>query len=91
MVVVALPRIPEAEALIQNVSYQPKLTWTEHVSKDTPQDAAKMFLAIFVVAGVLIAASVLLGMVFGGFRFALVRFGIQPADYSLTTLNIDNK
>jgi hypothetical protein len=91
MVVVALPKGPEASTLVQAVSYQPKLTWTEHVTKDTPQDAAKMILAICVLAGVLIAASVLLGMIFGGVRFAAGRFGIQTATHSLTTLNIDDK
>ena len=89
MVVAALPKNPESEALVQSVSYQPKLTWTEPVSKDTPQDAAKMILAIMMLAGVLIAASVLLGMIFGGVRIAIGRFGIQTADHSLTTLNLD--
>jgi hypothetical protein len=91
MVVVALPKTAEAEALVQSVSYQPKLTWTEHVSKDTPQDAAKMILAIMILAGVLIAASVLLGFLFGGVRIAIGRFGIQTADHSLTTLKLDGK
>jgi hypothetical protein len=91
MVLVALPKTPETHALVQSVSYQPKLTWTEHVSKDTPQDAAKMILAICVLAGVLIAASVVLGMIFGGVRFAVGRFGIETADHSLTTLKIDSK
>jgi hypothetical protein len=90
MVVAALPKNQEAEKLVQSVSYQPKLTWTEHVSKDTPQDAAEMILAISMLAGVLIVASVLLGMIFGGVRFGLGRFGIQTADHSLTTLKIDS-
>jgi hypothetical protein len=91
MVIVGLPASPDAEALVKSVSYQPKLSWTEHVSKNTPQDAAQMILAICVLAGVLITASVLLGLVFGGFRIAVGRFGIQTADHSLTTLNIDAK
>ena len=91
MVVAALPKSPEADALVQSVSYQPKLTWTEAVSQDTPQDAANMILAIMILAGVLIAASVLLGMIFGGVRIAIGRFGIQTADHSLTTLKLDGE
>jgi hypothetical protein len=91
MVIVGMPKTPQAEELVGSVNYQPKLTWTEHVSKDTPQDAAKMILAIMVLAGLLIGTSVLLGLFFGGFRIAFRRFGIETADHSLTTLNIDNK
>jgi hypothetical protein len=91
MVIVALPKTPEAERLAGTVVYQPKLSWTEHVPKDTPQDAANMILAIMALAGMLIAASVVLGMLFGGARIAVGRFGIQTADHSLTTLKIDAK
>jgi hypothetical protein len=91
MVAVAFPKIPEAETLVSSVSYKPSLNWHEQVTKDTPQDAARMILAILVLAAVLIAASVLLGMVFSGFRIGLRRFGIETANYSLTTLDIDKK
>jgi hypothetical protein len=91
IVIVAFPNGPEAEKLVATIRYEPRLTWTEHVPKDTPQDAAKMILAIMLLAGVLILASVLLGMVFGGVRIAFGRFGIRTADHSLTTLNIDSK
>jgi len=91
MVAIAFPQVREAETLVSSVTYKPSLSWHEQVTKDTPQDVGRMILAILVLAAVLISASVLLGLIFGGFRFVLERFGIQTANYSLTTLNIDNK
>jgi hypothetical protein len=94
LVAVAFPKSADANSLIERVSYEPRVSWTEQpapAQKNTAQDAAQMILAILILAGVLIAASVLLGMIFGGFRIALGRFGIETAHNSLTTLNIDRK
>ena len=93
LVAVAFPKTADSKSLLERVSYEPRVSWTEQqpAQKDTVQDAAQMILAILILAGVLIAASVLLGMIFGGFRIALGKFGIETAHNSLTTLNIDRK
>lgn len=91
LVAVAFPRTPAADALLSEIAYEPKITWAEAVSSDTPQDAANMILAIFVLAGVLIGASVLFGLAFGGFRVAKGRFGMRDASEGFTSLNLDGK
>jgi hypothetical protein len=82
---------PFAEALVNQITYAPNLTWNEYVSKDTPQDAAKMILAIAALAGGLITSAILLGIVFGGSKVLAGRFGIAPADEGFTTLHLDGK
>lgn len=91
MVVAASPKSSAAAELASRIQYETRLTWSEPVSKDTPQDAARMILAILLLAAVLILASVLLGFVFGGYRILAGRFGISVADNSLTTLNLGGK
>lgn len=78
-------------ALLDGVKYRAEFSWTEHVPRDTPQDAAKMILAILALAGILIAASVVLGLFFGGVRTLFSRLGIAVADQSLTALNLSKK
>jgi hypothetical protein len=88
---VGFPAGKDTEAVLERVTYSPKLSWTEHVPKDTVQDAAQMLLAICTLAGILILASVAFGMVFGGVRIARGKFGLQTADHLLTTLHLDDK
>lgn len=76
-----------AERLTQSVEYSPSLMWNEQPIK--PQgNPGDMLLAIVILAGVLIALSVLFGVLFGGSRVILRRFGIESADASLTSLNL---
>ena len=93
--VAVVPDAPDraaAERLLQQISYAPKLTWTEEApSQDTPQDAARMILAISVLAAALIAASVVLGLFFGGAKTILRKFGIETASQEFTTLHLSDK
>ena len=80
-----------ATRLLDEITYSPNFTWNEYVSKDTPQDAAKMILAIFSLAGGLIVLSVILGIFFGGSKVLANRFGMSTADESFTSLHLDGK
>jgi hypothetical protein len=82
---------PFAEQLVGQVTYNPTVTWNEEVIKDTPQDAAKMILAIATLAAGLIAAATILGLVFGGSKVLAGRFGISAAKEGFTTLHLDGK
>lgn len=62
--------IPAVGRLLEEVNYNPKLTWNEYVPKATPQDAAKMILAISVLAAGLIVASLILGLFSGADAFS---------------------
>jgi hypothetical protein len=90
-VVLGAPSREAAAPILNNVKYQAEFSWTEHVPKDTPQDAAKMILAIMLLAGILIACSVLLGLFVGGFRALFNRLGIAVADESFTALDLSKK
>jgi hypothetical protein len=80
-----------AEGLVNQVTYNPKLTWNEEVIKHTPQDAAKMILAIATLAAGLIVSAVLLGILFGGSKVLAGRFGMAEAKEGFTTLHLDGK
>jgi hypothetical protein len=82
---------PHAERLLAGVNYQAEYTETEHVPKDTVQDAARMILAIVLLALGLIVASVLLGFGFGAVRILARKYGINVADDSFTGLNLSGK
>ena len=78
------------DVLLQSVSYNPSLMWNEQPPK--PQgNPGDMLLAIVILAGVLIAASILFGLAFGGVRIIGSRFGIQTADRGLTTLHLSDR
>jgi hypothetical protein len=88
LVAVVLDSTPEsAEKLLSAVAYQPKVTWSEHVPKN--ENVGEMILAICILAGALIAASVVLGLFFGGFRMAFGKFGVQHIDRTFTSLHLD--
>ena len=51
-----------------------------------------MILAICILAGALIAASVVFGLFFGGFRQILgSKFGVQAIDDNFTSLHLGDK
>ena len=79
---------PDAASLIEQVNYTPNLMWNEYVPKNTPQDAAKMILAISVLAAGLIVASVIMGLFFGGGKVLARKFGMQPAEEDFTSLHL---
>jgi len=89
--------IPEAKGsrhatkLLESVNYNPKLTWNEYVPKATTQDAAKMILAISVLAAGLIVASLILGLFFGGSKVLARKFGMKPAEEDFTALHISDR
>ena len=80
-----------AARLLEEIAYNPNFTWNEYVPKDTPQDAAKMILAIVSLAGVLIVLSFVLGLFFGGSKILAKRFGMAHAENGFTSLHLDNK
>jgi hypothetical protein len=80
-----------ATRLLDEIGYKPNFTWNEYVSKDTPQDAAKMILAIMTLAGFLIVLSLVLGLFFGGSKILAKRFGMTHADGGFTSLHLDGK
>jgi hypothetical protein len=82
---------PAAEKLLAEINYAPSLTWSEYVSKDTPQDAAKMILAIVALASGLIVLSLVLGLTFGGSKFLAKRMGWARADDGFTSLHLEGK
>lgn len=80
-----------AGRLLEEINYRPNLTWNEFVPKDTPQDAAKMILAILTLAAGLIGLALVLGLVFGGSKVLAKRFGLAGADDGFTSLHLEGK
>ncbi len=79
---------PAAARLLAQVEYRPNLTWNEYVPKHTTQDAAKMILAISVLAAGLIVASLVLGLFFGGGKILAKKLGFKVAEEDFTSLHI---
>lgn len=81
---------PEAaDKLLSAISYQPNITWSEPVPKN--QNPGEMILAICILAGALIVASVVLGLLFGGFRQLFgSKFGVQAIDDNFTSLHLSS-
>jgi hypothetical protein len=90
MVAVALDAAPEvAEALVSSIAYKPQLSWSEHVPK--VENPGQMLEAIFIVAGALVVASLVMGMFMGGFRQLFgSKFGVQSIDDNFTSLHISD-
>ena len=89
MVGVVLDAPEHADKLLSSISYQPNVTWSEKVPKrENPGD---MILAICILAGALMVASLVLGLFFGGLRQALgSKFGVQAIDDNFTSLHIEH-
>lgn len=79
-----------AQALLDQVRYQPILTWNEAVPKPE-QNPGVVLTEIFALAGLLIAASIGMGLFFGGFRFFRTRGrgGVVPE--VMTQLHLADK
>jgi len=80
-----------AEKLLSSVAYKPNVTWSEHVPKN--ENPGEMILAICILAGALMVASVVLGLFFSGFRLMIFgsKFGVQAIDQNFTSLHIDDR
>ena len=91
MVAVALDAAPNAaEALVSSIVYKPQLSWSEHVPK--LENPGEMLESIFIVAGALVVASLLMGMFMGGFRQLFgSRFGVQAIDENFTSLHLSDE
>jgi hypothetical protein len=83
--------VAAANRLLQEINYSPNFTWNEYVPKNTPQDAAKMILAIVALAGALIVLSVVLGLMFGGSKLLAKRLGWASTDETFTSLHLERK
>ncbi|MEJ7609406.1 MAG: hypothetical protein WKF37_24810, partial [Bryobacteraceae bacterium] len=53
-----------------------------------PGNPGDMLIGIFTLAGILIAASIVLGLIFGGFRVVGGRLAMRGPDGDFTSLNI---
>jgi hypothetical protein len=91
MVGIVLDSNPQAaEKLLAGISYQPNITWSEKVPKQ--ENVGEMILAICILAGALMAASLVMGLFFGGFRQILgSKFGVQAIDDNFTSLHLGDK
>ena len=89
MVGVVLDAPPEhADKILSGVAYQPKVTWSEDVPKN--ENPGDMILAICILAGALMVASLVLGLFFGGLRQVFgSKFGVQAIDDNFTSLHLD--
>jgi hypothetical protein len=78
---------PESQKFLEGIQYGAKLTWSEETPRDegNPGD---MLAAIVTLAGILIVASVFLGLIFGGLRITKGRFGMRADNEDFTSLNI---
>jgi hypothetical protein len=89
MVGVVLDAPERAEKLLSSISYQPNVTWSEKVPKK--ENVGDMILAICILAGALMVASLALGLCFGGLRQLFgSKFGVQAIDDNFTSLHIEH-
>lgn len=80
----------EAERLLSQINYEPNLTVHENPNKKT-ENAGDMLLAICILAAALGGLSIVFGLMLGGFRVMLGRFGISPGGDTFTSLEIDKR
>ena len=91
MVAVVFDAAPEAsEKILAGISYRPSITWSEKVPKQ--ENVGEMILAICILAGALMVASLVLGLMFGGLRQVFgSKFGVQSIDENFTSLHLDRE
>jgi len=90
-VVVQPPDPDAAERVLAGVQYAGNLTLNEKVPVNEGLFMYKLFLNIFVLSGVLIALSIILGIGFGGFRILRRKLGKPGHDDPFQLLRIGDK
>jgi len=91
--VIPLPTDPgAAENLLRDINYQASVSENEPIRIPIrPQTAARMILAIFTLAGIVLVFCVLSGVAFAGLRIFGKKFGYVNADESMIVLNLRGK
>jgi hypothetical protein len=90
-VVVQAPDPDAAERVLAGVQYAGNLTLNEKVPVNEGLFMYKLFLNIFVLSGVLIALSIIVGIGFGGFRVLRRKLGKPGHDDPFQLLRIGDK
>jgi hypothetical protein len=91
-IIIQPPDADAAERVLGQLRYQAKLTLNEKVPKDEAKGLAKLILNIFMVSGLLIGLSVLVGVAFGGSRVLLRKLGIVRREpEGMTVLRLGQK
>ena len=90
-VVVAAPDPDAAERVLAGVRYAADLTLNEKVPLNQGLLGYKLFLNVFVLTGVLVALSIVVGIGFGGFRILRRRFGKPGQEDPFQLLRIGDK
>jgi len=90
-VVVQPPDPDAAERVLARVQYGGNLTLNETVPGNPVQQMGKLVYNGFVLAGLLGAFSIIVGIGFGGFRILRRRFGKPGHDDSFQLLRIGDK
>ena len=90
-VVVQAPDQDSAERVLGGVRYEANLTLNEKVPLNEGLFMYKLFLNIFVLSGVLIGLSIIVGIGFGGFRILRRKLGKPGDDDPFQLLRIGDK
>ena len=81
-----------AQDLLSDINYQASVSENEPIRIPIkPQTAARMILAIFTLAGIVLVFCVLSGVAFAGLRIFGKKFGYLNADQSMIVLNLRGK
>jgi len=93
LALVPAPSDPAAAAkLMKQVSYQASVQWNEFIPVPVKaQSVGQMILAIFSLAGIVLAFCVLSGLAYGGIRIFRRRFGNADASDAMIVLNLQSK
>jgi hypothetical protein len=90
-VIVQPPDPDAAERVLAGVRYEANLTLNEKVPVNQGLLGYKLFLNIFVLTGVLVALSIVVGIGFGGFRILRRKLGKPGSDDPFQLLRIGDK
>ena len=90
-VVVQPPDPDAAERVLAGVRYEANLTLNEKVPLNQGLLGYKLFLNVFVLTGVLVALSIVVGIGFGGFRILRRKLGKRGHDDPFQLLRIGDK
>jgi hypothetical protein len=92
LAVVVQPPDPDAgERVLAEVQYAGNLTLNQHVQVNQAQYLAKLFLTMFLLSGVLIGLSIIVGIGFGGFRVLRRKFRKGEDPGAFVSLRIGDK